>query len=60
MKQNLKVKDKVYYQGETWIIVKIWDTNCEGLRADLIKEDTIDKLKRVTCSAQIEDLERKD
>jgi hypothetical protein len=49
------VGDKCWYNGEAWRITRIWDTQTEGLRADL------ESLERVeisdSSSAQLSDIE---
>ena len=41
-----------------WTITKIWDTNCDGLRAELSRPDPSKKLKVDRGSAQLTELKR--
>lgn len=41
-----------------WKIVRIWDTNCEGLRAYLSRPDKTKRRGVDRCAAQLDELER--
>ncbi len=48
------VGDKVWWKDNAFRITRIWDTNCEGLRADL---ESLEHPGAVRASTQLSDLE---
>jgi hypothetical protein len=55
-----RVSHNTYEPELEWTIIGIWDTNCEGLRADLSRPDETKKLKIDRISAQLTELKRID